>query len=1066
MSKYYLKIYLSFIVFFLSASMCAKAQIDSSLVDSIISGNNNKLPGFNGAVVDDWGKPLSQVSIVNNNGVSLSETDDQGRFNLPQNNNQYLYAIHTGFDKALIHINQKNVVFRMHQSYLSEYRIRHNIIYDYNPDTLIGGKLKVLYGDENESDFLGTISTTYGSEINNTPAPQYTYALPGRLAGLSVIQQQGFYLPSLNSQTIQDVFVGNIPNNKSGAGPTDNNQFTIQMRGHAGSAGQSPVVIIDGVQRELYSLDPEEIQSVSVLKDPLSNILLGQNSSRGALVVTTLQPKIGKPHLTFSAETGIQNSIKLPDPLPAYKYAYLLNEALLNDGKSAAYTADDFNAYKTGSDPYGHPDVNWYKTILNNNTPMNRYNLNVTGGTNTARYMVSLGYLDQKGFFNTSPDNNYNTNLSLKRYTIDSKINFNVNKDFDIGLNIIGRLQNHNQPGVGTSNILSALLTTPNNAYPVYNPNGSFGGTTSYTNNLLAQTINSGYLSEQERDILVNLDLKYNLDRWVKGWWFKANGNVSVQSASYIDRSMQVPVFAMKISDGGDTSYSRYGSTVNQNNNYITTSWARYWYVRGETGYDTHMGNNAFGALLMYDQRQTLLNYDLPTEMTNYAFKGYYNYSQKYFLQAAADYGGYDRYESGHRYGLFYAGGVGWDVAKENFIHKNVKWINRFKIRATYGKTGNANVDNYGYYIWLAHFSQYIPSYQIGSSYAAQTGSEENATLPNVNATWEKARKIDIGTDISLFNNRLQFTYDYYHERYYDVMQSRGKNIALIGATYPAENIGVDLYTGHEFSLTYENTAKDFNYFITGNASVQQSKVVYMDEQYEKYSWNVHTGLPIGERFGLIANGFVQNANDAGTTPTISGYTLVPGDVKYKDLNNDGVIDAFDIAPIGTTKAKIFWGLTFGFSYKGIEFSTLLQGVLNNEIYADNFSIDAGFQSQNNGYGQAYKQAEARWTPETATTAIYPRLTAGGNGYNYSPLFTSSTLFLHKDNYFRIKNISLAYNLPYKWMKHLGGIGGIKIFVNAINLYTYAQYNLIDPEVSLPNYPLQRVINTGINIKL
>ncbi|ANI89642.1 SusC/RagA family TonB-linked outer membrane protein [Arachidicoccus ginsenosidimutans] len=1062
MSKHYLKIYVLFTILFLSTSVCVTAQVDSSNLEN----NNDTSSVLGGIIVDDWGKPLSKVNVVNKNGDLLSVTDVQGKFDLPAGSYQKVYAIHAGFDKAVIHIgSEKNIVFRMHQSYLSEYQIRNNIVYDNSLDSLMSGKLKVLYGDENASGFLGATSTVYGNEISNTPAPQYTYALPGRLSGLSVIQQQGFYLPPLGAQTTQDIFVGNIPNNNSGAGPTDNNQFNIQLRGHAGSAGQSPIVVIDGVQREMYSLDPEEIQSVSILKDALSNILLGQNSSRGALVVTTLQPKIGKPHLTFSAETGIQNSPGLPNPLPAYKYAYLLNEALLNDGKNAAYTADDFTAYRDGSDPYGHPDVDWYKTIIDKNAIMNRYNLNVTGGTNTARYLVSLGYLNQDGFFKTSPDNSYNTNLNLKRYTIDSKIFFKINKDFDLGLNIIGRLQNHNQPGAGASSILSALLTTPNNAYPVYNPDGSFGGTTNYSTNLLAQTTGSGYLSEQERDILVNLDLNYRLDRWIKGWWFKANGNVSVQSASYLNRSKQVPVYAMTVKDG-DTTYQRYGSTVNQNNTYTTTSWARYWYARAQTGYDTHIGDNAFGALLMYDQRQTLLNYDLPTVQTNYAFKGYYNYAEKYFAEAAADYGGYDRYESGHRYGLFYAGGLGWDIAKENFVRNNIKWIDKFKIRATYGKTGNANVDDYGYYIWLAHFSQYVPSYQIGSSYPAPTGSQENATLPNVNATWEKAKKLDIGTDISLFDKHLQFTYDYYHERYYDVMQTRGKSIALIGANYPAENIGVDLYTGHEFSLTYQNAAKDFNYFVTGNASIQQSKVVYMDEQYEKYAWNVHTGLPVGERFGLMTDGFIQSATEASNTATIAGYTLVPGDVKYKDLNNDGVIDAFDIAPIGTTKPKIFWGLTFGFSYKGIEFSTLLQGILNNEIYADNLPIDAGFQSQNNGYGQAYEQTETRWTPETATTAIYPRLTAGGNGYNYAPLYTSSALFLHKDNYFRIKNISLAYNLPYKWIKHLGGIGGIKIFVNALNLYTYAQYNLVDPEISLTNYPLQRVFNTGINIKL
>lgn len=1036
-----------------------------------------------GKVMDDYGKPLSDVKITNTDGTLLSETDDSGKFNIQSVPGKELCFGRTGFDKSVIRVKDGNdIELRMHSAFLGAACIfsnnttasgiaTNNISDTANGPYILHGKsdagntIYTLYGKSDMASMLGSVATVAGSALYNTPAPQYTYALPGRLAGLDVMQTQGFYLPSLNGQTDVDVFVGNIPKNASGAGPTDNNQFNIQLRGHSASLGQSPVVIIDGVQRELYSIDPADIESVTVLKDALSSLLLGQNSSRGALVVTTLQPKIGRPHLSFSAQTGFQESLKLPDPLPAYKYAYLLNEALENDGKAPAYTADDFDAYKNGTDPYTHPNVNWYNTILNNNAPITRYNLDVTGGTKTARYMVALGYLNQDGFLKTSSANSYNTNVQQRRYTIDSKIDFNVNKDFDLGLNILGRLENNNQPGAGISNILNALLTTPNNAYPVYNPDGSYGGTANYTNNLLSQVINSGYLSEQERDIMVNLDMTYRLDNWVKGWWVKAKGNLSVQSASYLDRSKQAPVFQMAVSDAGDTSYARYGSTINQNNAFTSISWARYWYAQASTGYDKQIGDHSFGAVLFYDQRQALLNYDLPSVLTNYAFKGNYNYRHKYFAEAGLDYGGYSRYQTGHRFGMFYAGGVGWDIAQENFIRQHAKWIDQLKIRASYGKTGNANVDNYGYYIWNAHYSSFVPSYGLGSNYPVTNGAEENATLPNVNATWEKAKKLDIGADIALFDNHLQATFDYYHERYYDVMQSRGNSIALIGANYPAENIGVDLYHGTELSLTYRNAIQDFNYFITGNASMQYSKVLFMDEQYEKYPWNVHTGLPVGQRFGLIADGFVQTPEEAATYPTIAGYTLKTGDVKYKDLNGDGIIDQFDVAPIGRTKPLIYYGLTLGFSYKGFEFNMLVQGIQNRDIYVNNGPIDAGFQAQNNGYGQAYEQIQGRWTPETAGIAIYPRLTAGGSGYNYGPLFTSNSLFLHNGNYFRLKNAGIAYNLPYKWLKHLK-VGGVKIFVNALNLLTWAAYDQVDPEISLNSYPLQRVINTGINIKL
>ncbi|MGF7230363.1 SusC/RagA family TonB-linked outer membrane protein [Arachidicoccus sp.] len=1055
MYKPYYKIYLIWI--FLACLMVS----NKANAQSVNAANNTEKIFEKATVVDDFGKPLSHVRVTDANGHLVALTDSVGGFPITVKTQQILYLNRINFDQKVIKIDDKiSLQFRMHRSYMQN-------LFKYNePDSSFPQYYHALYGDVAKTSFLGSITTVSGNEMQNTPAPQYTYALTGRLTGLNVLQTSGFYNPPLSAQTDVDIFVGNIPKNSSGAGPTDNTQFNIQLRGHGASYGQSPMVIIDGIQREIYSLDPDEIASVSVLKDALSTILLGQNSSRGALVVTTLQPKKGKARLSFSAETGFQSSLKLPTPLSADRYAYLLNEALTNDGKNAAYTAADFDAYKNGTDPYGHPNVNWYDNILAANPMINRYNLNVTGGTDKAQYLVALGYLNQDGMFKTSDANSYNTNVNLKRYSIDSKINFNVNKDFTLGLNIIGRLENNNQPGAGTSNILNALLNTPNNAYPIYNPNGSYGGTTNYTNNLMAQVESSGYLAEQERDILVNLDLNYNLDRWIKGWWFKANGNVSVQSASYLNRSKQVPVFQLGVSNHGDSTYTRFGNTVNQNNNYTSTSWARYWYTRLSTGYNRDFGDNSIGAYLLYDQKQTLLNYDLPSVLTNYALKANYNFKEKYFLEGGADYGGYSRYASGHQYGLFYAGGIGWDVAKENFIKDNISWLNQFKLRATYGKTGNANVDYYGYYIWRAHFQSFVPSYGIGSSYPAPIGQSEGSTLANINATWEKAKKMDFGLDLALFNNHLKGTYDYYHERYYDVMQSRGSSIALVGANYPAENIGVDLYTGHEFTLTYQNSLNDFSYFITANASIQHSKVLFMDEQYEKYPWNVHTGLPVGQRFGLQASGFIQNAIQADTVATISGYTPKVGDVLYKDLNHDGVIDQFDVSPLGGERPLIYYGLSLGISYKGLEINMLLQGVQNNELYVANSAIDAGFQGQNNGYGQAYQQIENRWTPENASNPMYPRLTAGGNGYNYgSMIYTSSSLFLHDDNYFRIKNVGIAYNLPYKWLKHLK-VGGIKVFVNALNLFTNAQYNIVDPEVSLSNYPLQKVINTGINIKL
>lgn len=1020
-----------------------------------------------GRVLDDYARPLSGVVVaVKGSGLKTNTTAD-GTFTIGTNAPVTLSFTHPLYETRELKLTSAEpVTLRLAEKYLrvtngadtavlvNKYQRRTDLLYESKPSDKI----------------LSSVSSVYGNQLRTTPSSLYLSALQGRLAGLNISQVSGFYTANTSPQTDVDIFVGNIPKNNSGQGPSDNSEFAIQLRGHAGSLGQSPVVIIDGVQRDIYSLDPQNIESVSVLKDALSSILLGQNSSRGVLLVTTKNPTLGAPHISFTAETGTQTSLGLPKPLAAYQYAYLVNEALLNEGRTAAYSAADFNAYRNGTDPLNHPDVNWYNTLLRDNAPMSRYNLNVQGGGTRARYIVSLSYLNQDGFYKTDNANSYNTNLQLKRYLLNSKVDIDVTDKFNIGLQLFGRLQQGNQPGAGSPNILAALLNTPNNAYPALNPNGSYGGNANYRNNLLSMVRNSGYINDNTNDVMANLDLNYKLDRFLPGLYFRARGNVSVQSSSILNRSKTAPVYTTVVSPGGDTSYNLFGSPVNQINAFTSTSWARYTFAQLSLGYDKTIGEHTFQGMLLFDQKTTLLNYDIPAKLTNFAGKVSYDYKGKYLAEAALNYSGYNRYRPGHQYGLFYAGGIGWNVAKEDFIADNVSWINELKLRATFGQTGNANIDNYGYYVYRSYFQDVAGTYPMGNGYPPASGLNEGGTpngqtLANINATWEKAHKFDAGVDLSLFNNHFQLTADYYYERYYDVLQERGKSIDLIGQRYPNENIGINRFSGWEFTATYQNNFHNLNYFITGNASIQQSRVLFADEQFQPYSWNERTGQMVGQRFGLIADGFVQSYQEAQTIPTINGYALKVGDYKYKDLNGDGRIDLFDIAPIGKSRPMIYFGLNMGLSYKGFAVSALIQGVTNREIYPNNNYINQGLQNQNNGFSQIYEASLGRWIPENGLNATAPRLTPGGNGYNFSPAFSGNSALIHNGNYFRLKNVNVEYSVPYKLISRFR-LSGIKVFANAQNLATWAAYDMQDPEVTMPSYPTQKVINFGINIKI
>jgi hypothetical protein len=352
-----------------------KAQSTSGLAN--LSGGtahtaNASTHSVGGIVTDEYGKPLSGVHVQTKGENNSAFTDAEGHFHIETSFGKMLVFSHPQFD-VMEYLPRADTMLpiRMTTRFLHTPAANAPTSVEQKDTIFIpapaGEPIDVLYGQTDRESFLGSISTVDRKALEATPASNYLFALQGRLTGLNIAQTSGFEAMGLDSLVTAQL-LGNVPTNTTGAGPTDNSQFNIQLRAHAGSSGQNPIAIVDGVQRELYSIDPRTIQSVSILKDPLSTLLLGQNSSRGALIVTTNEPRMGPTRLNVTAESGTQTALGLPTPLPAYQYAYLLNEALQNNGKSPIYSQADFDAYRYHTDPIGHPDVNWYHTILRSAT--------------------------------------------------------------------------------------------------------------------------------------------------------------------------------------------------------------------------------------------------------------------------------------------------------------------------------------------------------------------------------------------------------------------------------------------------------------------------------------------------------------------------------------------------------------------------------------------------------------------------------------------------------------------------------------------------------------------------
>ena len=1029
--------------YFMLLAMC---MLLGMLSPNMSAQGKNNHADITGKVVDQYGNPVSDVTVTMKNSNFKVVTGVDGIFKFQLKKGDILCLSHPGFIHKEIKVNKLKKTERVFRVTLDEHFIKDK--------ELISGP----YEGKDKKHFLGSASTIYTDKLSSMMGTTILPALEGRLSGLNITQYRGARIHQTSANSTSDI-VGNVPVFGEGF-YSDNTEFNV------GSRGIAPVVVIDGIQRELYSIDPEAIESVSIQKDALSSMFLGMRSSRGALVITTKEPIKQGFQLSFTGRFGVQSALKTPNPLSAHQYAYLLNEALQNDGKEPFYTYDDFNKFRTQSNPYTHPNVNWFDEILNNTSTTQSYNLNVTGGNKFAQYFVSVGYMGENGLFsNPTESDAHDTNLSYSRYMISSKVNINITDDFTAKVTLLGRVEDGNQPGAKYSNLLNAIYTTPNNAYPIKNPNGTWGGNVTFDNNLMSQAINSGYIMDTARDMVGGINLKYDFDKLVKGLSARLVGNVSIQNRSYTERSKRAPVYSYGLDKEGKEIYTQYGSSDSQINKFYSVTSYQQMYGQFAVDYNRRFGVHGIKATLMGDTRHTLVNYDLPQLPSNIIADVAYDYAEKYFLQAALSESYYNRYAPGKRWGTFYAFGLGWDISKENFM-ENANWLNQLKLRGVFGKTGNG-IDNSGYYMYRQTFSHIgTAGYPLGTEMSAMGNvTMENTPLANPFLTWEKAYKLNVGVDLAMFNNRLKFTADYYNDKYFDLLQNRGKSIELIGQYYPMENIGKVRRFGGDLSITYQGRVNDLSYYVSANWSCEQSKLLYMDEQEVPEEYLRQTGRPAGAIYGLVADGFFTTREEIEKSPVIDGFeNIQPGDIKYKDLNNDKVINEFDRTVIGGDKPYSYFGIDLGFKWRGLDFSMFWQGAYNRDLYLQDWTLLEGFQANGRYYGQAYENMLGRWTPETAESATFPRLTAGGNEYNRGNGWNSS-FWLRSGNFIRLKNISLGYNLPDSFCNnYLGGLR-LKIFVNGQNLFTKSACDLVDPEVGFTSYPLQRCISTGINIR-
>lgn len=913
----------------------------------------------------------------------------------------------------------------------------------------------VAYGAQKKVSITGAISSIKGEDLLKSPTGSLSNVLAGQVTGLSSVQYSG----------------------EPGA-----DDAQIYIRGITTLNSSAPLVQVDGVERDFSQIDPNEIESITILKDASATAVFGVRGANGVILITTKRGAEGKAKISFSTSIGVQVPTKLLEFANSYQYATFYNEAQKNDGVDPAgfkFQPEVLEAFRTHSNPILYPDTDWLDILLKSGAIQSQHNMNISGGVNRLRYFVSLGAFTQEGLFKTF-DSGYNFNFDYKRYNYRANLDFDVTKTTLLQVNLGGRVENKNTPiSAEDQNQLFRHLywATPFSGAGIVD--GKWIKTNSdYISDPGTDGLNpyygKGYNAKTTNVLNLDLALEQKLDFITSGLRFKAKGAYNSSYSHTKTRSSSTPYYTpVKTADGtieymksGDDGQLGYSESFDKGRN---------WYAEASLSYNRKFGLHNVGALALYNQSKTYYpkQYtDIPSGYVGMVGRVTYDFKTRYMAEFNVGYNGSENFAPGKRYGFFPAGSLGWVVSEEKFMQNATHIINYLKLRGSYGVVGN---DKY-YVNDVQQRFMYIPdSYVLGGNgynfgtnvSSSQPGAYEGA-LKNRDVTWEKAYKQNYGIDMAFLKERLMFSADVFKEHREDILVQPETAPGFLGVTLPVVNLGVVDSHGYEFSLKWnDKIGNNFRYWINANLSYATNKIKEMAEvtPNEDYLW--YTGKPVGTTMVRKFWGFYdETANERykaqyGQDIATHAGGLKPGDCVYVDLNGDGIIDSDDRCALGyTNNPEYVGGLNLGFSWKGFDFSMQWTGAWNTtRLLQETFREPMG---DTNAKGLLLYQYEQRWTPETAASAKLPRATIAHKTNNYA----DSDLFLVDASYVRLKNIEVGYNFKFPLLTR-AGITNCRLYVNGYNLLTFSDFELGDPESrtsSRPAYPLNRVFNIGLKL--
>ena len=830
---------------------------------------------------------------------------------------------------------------------------------------------------------------------------------------------------------------------------------TLYIRGLGTNNSKTPLILVDGFERSIADLTVQEIESVTVLKDAASLSLYGGRGANGVVYIKTKRGCEATPRINFSYEFNMGTPRNLPDFVDGPTYARALNEAMTNDGLTPMYSLRDLEAFDNQTYPYSHPNVDWWDEALRDHSFGDNVNFSIQGGGKIAKYFAQINFLDDRGLLQPTDDNEgYSTQFKYSKLNVRTNLDIRLGKTSTLELSMLGNFSEHNRPGKESEDIFKALYNVPSGAFPIKSDRGLWGGTSVYANNPIAFISGSGYARSQSRSLLADATFKQDLGFLLPGLTGKFRIGLDNYD-TYWDSNVRDFAYDQVTLDWDNSSYThkklreetplKFGKELGGD--------SRHFNLGAELNYDRHWNKHHLSTTLVYSMdKNSLKGQNESYSFIDVAGQIHYAYNERYIVDVAMSGTGSSILEPDHRWGFFPAVSAAWVLSEESFLKAD--WLDLFKLRASFGMAGRADYKANLYKTFYAGGGDFL----YGDTPKSISGMREKQ-LGVTGLTYEKSHKWNVGIDFMAFH-KLSLTLDAYYDHRTDILvKGDGVISSVLGAPVPKHNDGIVNSYGVELGANWTDKIGEVSYLVGGQFSFNRNEIKNMNEEFRPYKYLEHTGNPLGQIFGYEVEGIYQNQDEIDNRGVEQKLGDVrPGDLRFKDQNNDKVINEYDKVALGYNDVcpEIYYAFNLGAEYKGIGFYAQFQGAAH---YSQILNTPSVFKPMvgNNTISEHYYAN--RWT-EDNKTAKYPRLSSTGSPNNYN----TNSLWVADASFLKLRTLEVYYQLPQSLLKSVKFMKSAKIFARAHDLFSIDSMDVVDPESVGNTHPLMTQYTFGFNL--